>query len=51
MSRDGPVLTVVLVLIEPFISVLREQFVLSERGVNEAVDEGRGQIHASGVHL
>lgn len=45
------VLTVVLVLVEPLVSVLREQFVLSERSVDETVDERGGEVHASGVHL
>lgn len=44
-------LTVVLVLVQPLVAVLGEQLVLSERRVDEAVDEGGGEVHASGVHL
>jgi len=42
---------VVLVLVQPFVAVVREQLVLTEGRVNEAVHEGRGQVHAGRVHL
>lgn len=41
----------VLVLVQPFVAVVCEQLVLTEGGVDEAVHEGRGQVHTSGVHL
>lgn len=44
-------LTVVLVLVQPFVAIVCEQLVLSKRCVNEAVHEGGGQIHTSRVHL
>lgn len=44
-------LTMVLVLVQPFVAVVCEQLVLSKRCVDEAVHEGRGQVHASGIHL
>lgn len=44
-------LTVVLVLVQPFVAVVCEQLVLSKRCVDEAVHEGRGQVHTSRVHL
>lgn len=44
-------LTMVLVLVQPFVAVVCEQLVLAKRCVNEAIHEGRGQIHTSRVHL
>lgn len=41
----------VLVLVQPFVAVVCEQLVLSKRCINEAVHEGRGQVHTSRVHL
>lgn len=41
----------VLVLVQPFVAVVCEQLVLSKRSINEAVHEGRGQVHTSRVHL
>ena len=39
------------VLVEPLVAVLHEELVLSEGGIDEAVDEGRGQVLAGRVHL
>lgn len=44
-------LTMVLVLVQPFVAVVCEQLVLAKRCVNEAIHKGRGQIHTSRVHL
>ena len=44
-------LTVVLVLVQPLVAVIREQLVLAEGGVDKAVDKGGGQVHTGRVHL
>lgn len=44
-------LTMVLVLVQPFVAVVCEQFVLAKCCVNEAIHKGRRQIHTSRVHL
>lgn len=43
--------TVVLVLVQPLVAVLSEQFVLSERRINKAIYERRGKVHTGRVHL
>lgn len=43
--------TMVFVLVQPFVAVVCEQLVLSKSCVNKAIHEGRGQVHASRVHL
>lgn len=41
----------VLVLVQPLVAVIGEQLVLAEGGIDEAVDEGGGQVHAGRIHL
>lgn len=47
MHKLKEILTVVFVLVQPFVAIVCEQLVLSERRVDKAVDEGRGQVHTS----